>query len=143
MRLDKIVAATDFSEDSLLAVETAFNLNLEPGAAVYLLHVLDVPSGVDPMGAVGPSVSELQEEAEERLAELVPQNLDDAIDVQTAIVRGAPAKAIAEFARDKEADLIVVATHGRTGLARLVLGSTAESLLHQAPCQVLVTKHRR
>jgi len=50
------------------------------------------------------------------------------------------ARSIAQFAEEKEADLIVVGTHGRKGLSRMLMGSTAETLLRQAPCKVLVVK---
>ena len=61
---------------------------------------------------------------------------------EAAALEGKPAKMIADFAREKDADLIVVGTHGRTGLDRLLMGSTAEGLLREAPCQVLVVKHQ-
>ncbi len=58
------------------------------------------------------------------------------------LTEAAPAKAIAEFAQEKDADLIVVGTHGKKGVTRALLGSTAESLLRQSPCQVLVVKQK-
>ncbi|MBI4455323.1 MAG: universal stress protein [Acidobacteria bacterium] len=142
MNLRKIVVATDFSEASQAAVETAFSLTLESGAILYLLHVMDfVLEATAPMvGVVGPSIEELYREEMQRLQELIPQNWKKDVNIETAVLVGTAASEIASFAREKEADLIVVGTHGRTGLARVLMGSTAEGLLRQAPCQVLVVK---
>jgi len=135
-----IIAAIDFSESSLLAMETALSLAPDRGGILCLLHVLEVPRGIDPIGVLQPSIDELDAEALERLQELVPENPDKDIQIERLVVRGAPAKMIASQARKRATDLIVVGTHGRTGLARMLLGSTAESLLRQSPCQVLVVK---
>ncbi len=135
-----IVAAIDFSESSLLAMETALGLLPEQSGRLCLLHVLEVPRGIDPIGVLQPSIEELEAEAYERLQELVPDNPEKEIQIERVVVRGSPAKTIAAQARERSADLIVVGTHGRSGLARMLLGSTAEALLRKAPCQVLVVK---
>ena len=142
MNLKCIVAATDFSEASLIAVETAFNLTLESDATLYLLHIIEYPLVTDPMiGVVAPQTDDLSREASHRLQELIPRNLSR-VRVETAVLEGPAAREIAEFASKKHADLIVVGTHGRKGLTRVLMGSTAESLLRQAPCQVLVVKQK-
>jgi len=135
-----IIAAIDFSGSSLLAMETALSLAPDRGGTLCLLHVLEVPRGIDPIGVLQPSIAELDAEALDRLQELVPENLDKDIRIERFVVRGSPAKMIANQARERAADLIVVGTHGRKGLARMLLGSTAESLLRHSPCQVLVVK---
>ena len=135
-----IIAAIDFSESSLLAMETALSLIPDQGGILCLLHVLEMPRGIDPIGVLQPSIEELDAEALERLQELVPDNPDKDVQIERVVVRGSPAKTIASQARERSADLIVVGTHGRTGLARMLLGSTAEALLRRAPCQVLVVK---
>jgi nucleotide-binding universal stress UspA family protein len=137
---ENIVAAIDFSESSLLAMETALNLVSESGGVLHLLHVLEVPKGIDPIGVLQPSLQELEEEALERLKELVPDNPEAGTEIVRAVMRGSPARMIAQFAKEKQAGLIVVGTHGRTGLARMLMGSTAEALLRKAPCKVLVVK---
>jgi nucleotide-binding universal stress UspA family protein len=141
MKLNRIVVGTDFSEVSLRALEAAFGLDLESDATVYLVHVLETPAGADPMvGWAGPSFAELADEAMDRLATLIPENQLRGVTIERAVEIGRPAKVIADFARKKGADMIIVGTHGRTGFARVLMGSTAESLLREAPCQVLVVK---
>ena len=142
MRYGTIVIATDFSETSLLAMETGLKLAPESEAEVHLVHVFNPPVGMDPMGTVTPSLGDLEEEAKSQLEGLVPENIPEGVTIHPVVLRGMPTKTIAEFARDKDADLIVVGTHGRTGLGRLFMGSTAEALLRQAPCHVMVVKPR-
>ena len=140
VRPERVIAAIDFSESSLLAMETALHLMPETGGFLWLLHVLEMPRGIDPIGVLQPSIDELEAEALERLQELIPDNPEKEMQILRRVARGSPAKTIANEARETDADLIVVGTHGRTGLARMLLGSTAEALLRKAPCQVLVVK---
>lgn len=143
MNVKKIVVATDFSEVSLLAVETAAQLARESRATLFLVHVMEFPMGADVAAeSIYGSIEDLYKEQLQRLESWTPQNLGNDLAAQRAILRGSgtPAREIAEFARENNADLIVVGTHGRRGLGRLVMGSTAEGLLRWAPCKVLVVK---
>ncbi len=142
MRYETIVIATDFSEASLPAVKTGFKLAQDSEAEVYLLHVFNPPVGMDPMGTVEPSLDNLEEAAKSQLEGLVPEDTPEGVTVLPLVLRGMPTKTIAELAREKDADLIIVGTHGRTGLGRLFMGSTAEALLREAPCHVMVVKPR-
>ena len=142
MRYETIVIATDFSEASLPAVKTGFKLAQDSEAEVYLLHVFNPPVGMDPMGTVAPSLDNLEEAAKSQLEGLVPEDTPEGVTVFPLVLRGMPTKTIAELAREKDADLIIVGTHGRTGLGRLFMGSTAEALLREAPCHVMVVKPR-
>lgn len=141
MKSRAIVAATDFSDASLLAVETALDLVLDTDGSLYLLHVIDMPATYGPMiGPISESYEALKKSSMERLEDLIPENRSKSILIEKVVQWGSPASTIAEFAADRGADMIVVGTHGRTGLSRMLMGSTAESLLRQAPCQVLVVK---
>ena len=144
MNFHRVVVATDFSEESLSAMETAFDLTLEHANVVFLVHVIEPFVPNDPIGGLHPSVLAMNERALEELKALVPENREGDAEIQTTVLCDAsPSKAIACFAREENADLIVVGTHGRTGLTRMLMGSTAESLLRYSPCQVLVVKCRR
>jgi Universal stress protein UspA and related nucleotide-binding proteins len=79
------------------------------------------------------------DEALTRLRDLVPEAYRDTWKVEIAI--GRPADTIVRLARERRADLIVMATHGRTGLEHMVLGSVAEKVVRLAPCPVLTVKH--
>lgn len=143
MDLKRIVIATDFSEVSLLAVETGAQLARESCAELVLVHVMEFPRGADVAAeTLYGSVEEQYRQQLHRLQMWLPENLRDKTVAERTILRGSgtPARQIADFAQKKDADLIVVGTHGRKGLGRLVMGSTAEGLLRWAPCQVLVVK---
>ena len=147
MDLKNIVVATDFSDNSLPALKTAFSLTLDTKAALHLVHVIEIPATAP---AVGPAMAPVQAPIErlrrralQQMEQLIPADWETDIEVETHILAGNPAKEIAEFASEKNADLIVVGTHGRKGLPRVLLGSTAEALLREAPCQVLVVKPKQ
>lgn len=141
MNLEKIAVATDFTENSLPALEAAFGLLSEVTDRLYLIHVVEVPAtATPPMATMLPPIDQLYRAAEVRLAGLIPENWERDVDVETVVLSGSPATAISDFAREKKVDMIVVGTHGRKGLARVLMGSTAEILLREAPCQVLVVK---
>ena len=142
-----ILVATDFSAASEAATTYAFQLARSLGARVYLLHV--VPEGdVEVMAALrGYLQSNLSREAllqpfyseaEQRLTALVDSA--DAHDVvqERIVSTGQPASEIVSWAAAKQAQIILVGTHGRSGLDRMLLGSVAEHVLRLASCAVLV-----
>ena len=143
MTYQRVVVATDFSEASLSAVETAFDLTLEHADTVHLVHVVEPYVTHDPIGALHPSVKAMHDKVLTQLEALVPEDPGGDAEIRAAVLcDSSPSKAIAGFAREEAADLIVVGTHGRTGVTRMLMGNTAESLLRYSPCQVLVVKPR-
>lgn len=142
MDLKNIVAAVDFSDTSLLALETAFSLASETGATLHLLHVLDEHL-LAPIGPLRLTMAELREQRKEQMERLIPENWDDSVPIRRMVIEGDPASAVAEFALDHDADMIVAGTHGRKGVARVLMGSTAEKLLREAPCQILIVKSHK
>ncbi len=149
MNFQKIVVATDFSEASLTALETAYDLALQGGHTLYLVHVIEpyLVAG-DPTAMLHPSFEKTHQEARDRLEALIPEEWIDEEKAKSLVVKSSvliassPAQAMTRFAQDKNADLIIVGTHGRKGLTRMLMGSTAESLLRRSPCPVLVVKHK-
>jgi len=150
-----IVVAVDYSESGKLALERAFELASEKaGAELHVVNVLPVyQSGVaDTANGAWAGGLPTIEEASEQLRSYV----DKARDVFKAAHPGenlaflekmiahqrvsVPSEEIAQLAADVEADLIVLGTHGRRGVPRLILGSVAESTLRLAPCPVLVVR---
>ncbi len=140
MNLSRIIASSDFTENSLPAVEAAIDLASENSAVLHLVHVLEIPAVIPSPAATAVSMDHLYAAARERLARLIPDHRSVDLEVETVVLAGVPAAALADYAAEMEADMIVVGTHGRKGLKRALLGSTAESLLREAPCQVLVVK---
>jgi nucleotide-binding universal stress UspA family protein len=92
--------------------------------------------GGDGLYAIGPGDEKVLEDS---LAEIKPN--DRHVDFEHRMLVGDPAKEIVRLAREEDADLIVIGTHGRTGIARALLGSVAEVVVRRAPCPVLAYKH--
>jgi nucleotide-binding universal stress UspA family protein len=122
MRLNEVLFPTDFSSLSELAGEIARDTAKQVGARLHVLHV--VPLGTDPRLPA------------EELAR-VNRALGDGLRVETALLTGLAARNILAYAREKHIDLIVMGTHGRTGISRELLGSVAEKVVRLAPCPVL------
>jgi nucleotide-binding universal stress UspA family protein len=117
-----VLFATDFSDASSLAGQTAAEVARHYGARLHILHV--VPPVTDPMWAP----EALRAEAAE---------LENGLSIITAIASGRVARRIVEYAGRKGIDLIVLGTHGRTGVSHALLGSVAEAVIRQAQCRVL------
>jgi nucleotide-binding universal stress UspA family protein len=137
-----ILCAVDLSDASRAALRDAAQLARTCGAELTLLHVSTLVSGTDPFV---PSVEELmRQDAKTLERELQPWKEEAARlaerPVTIAVVHGRPADEIVAFARDRGFDLVVVATHGRSGVRRLVLGSVAEHVVREAPVPVLVVR---
>jgi len=135
IRIEKILYATDFSSYSNQAYFHAVALAENHGAVLTVVHVY-VP-GVKPAGGVPRGQTE-QEYWHEQLEQIRP--VDPRIPVYHVLLEGDPAAEIVRYARHTGIDLIVLGTHGRTGLERFLMGSVAEKVLREAPCSVLVVK---
>jgi nucleotide-binding universal stress UspA family protein len=141
-----ILAATDFSDPAAPAVTTAATEARLRGTPLVLLHSLyEAPS---PLAALGPMVISIPASTEGEL-EALEQAADSTLQTlleQTGqvgdrvVTRLAPTAAAVAEAKKRQASLIVVGTHGRTGLGRVALGSVAAAIVRQAPCSVLVVR---
>jgi nucleotide-binding universal stress UspA family protein len=143
-----ILAPTDFSPHSESAVRYACGLAERFGASVHLLHVLTevIPVGPDPMVApvLPPEYyQESEKESREALANLLDPAWGRPRSVETYVRWGSPVDVIVDQASSSAADLIVIATHGRTGLSHALLGSVAERIVREAPCPVLTIRDRK
>jgi nucleotide-binding universal stress UspA family protein len=133
-----IVHPTDFSENSQAAFEMACAMARDFSASLYVVHV-DPPSPVfAELGAIPPFPVN-KEALERKLAEI--QSANPAVKFTRLLVDGNEATEITAFAEKVHADLIVMGTHGRTGLGRLLMGSVAEEVLRRAPCPVMTIKN--
>jgi universal stress protein A len=134
MEIRQILAPTDFSACSKQAAVCAYEWAQTCGAKLMLLHVVvpeELPSYI---GFIPP---DLERQARLDLTQLLPTAEDAKVEVITQVVTGTPYLKIIETAQKEKADLIVIATHGRTGLSHLLMGSVAERIVCLAPCPVL------
>jgi nucleotide-binding universal stress UspA family protein len=128
----------DLSAASLRAVDTALQL-VEGPARVRIIHVLPVLAAAEP-GVIWDTVDDSgrSEHAAGAVRQLLSESGFDGLDV--SVVVGDPGHEIADFAEQAGADLIVLPSHGRTGLTRLLIGSVAERVVRLAHCPVLVLR---
>jgi nucleotide-binding universal stress UspA family protein len=143
--LRRILVPTDFSKSSRNALTYGAAFATRFGAELYLLHVVQdlalfIPEAVMVPPVVPPVeqfVSAARQALERALGELP---LPD-VRVTPEVVEGAPFEEIIRFARERDIDLIVMGTHGHTGLAHILMGSVAEKVVRRAPCPVLTVRH--
>jgi len=144
----RVLAPTDFSESSEEALRQACWLAERFGAELHILHVLTeiVPTGPDPlmMPVMPPQFYQDDEnKAQKALEEVVKPSWEKPASVKTAVRWGSAAEAIVDYASEQGIDLIVISTHGRTGLSHILLGSVAERIVREAPCPVLTIRRRK
>jgi nucleotide-binding universal stress UspA family protein len=146
MKIRSILLPTDFSECAGYALSYATSLARDAGAKIICVHVVEpvVPAvgytGMsEPLPLAGIS-EQLEESAERELPKIAGCEECSGIEVEETIVHGEAASEIVRVARERGVDLIVISSHGRTGLGRILFGSTAESVVRHAPCPVLVVK---
>ena len=143
--IQKIMVPIDFSEASEAAARYAAALARTVSASVHLIHVLEVvPFAPGPLefyaGESEPAREARYEAACTRLNALAASMTANATRVTTEVRSGATADRIGEAVIDYGADLVVMSTHGRTGLSHLLLGSVAERLIRTARCPVLAIR---
>ena len=141
---NKILTAIDFSENSDYAFDYALTLAKQFDSQLTILHVINEP--VDLRGFYVPHISfeqlekEIEEGAEKMMAKFCSSKMGDFTNFTTSIVTGIPYEEIIRSAREAAASLIVLGTHGRTGLDHLIFGSTAERVVRGASCPVLTIR---
>jgi nucleotide-binding universal stress UspA family protein len=144
MEIKKILFPTDFSEGALNALPYAVDIAKSYGAKLYMLHVIyDIAtaSGLHvPHVSVDEMYKELDISAKKELERFGVDIIKDIKDVEYTVIRGIPYEEILKFAKEKNIDLIVIGTHGRKGLDRVLFGSTAERVVRNASCPVLTVR---
>jgi universal stress protein A len=143
--ISRILVPVDFSPHSDFTLQYAARLAARLGAELHVIHAVEpIPSAaLAGEGFYLPDVSELQAalvaEATRRLDQSRAALSTDVV-VTTEALTGHPPQVIAQAAQDRKCDLIAIGTHGRTGIAHLVMGSVAERVTRLAPCPVLIVR---
>ncbi|MBI4840954.1 MAG: universal stress protein [candidate division NC10 bacterium] len=143
LRLAQILAPTDFSEHSSYALRQAAELARTFGAKLVLLHVVSnealesISKAHIPPHPVDKVYEDLGQEVREQYAKHVPPGVRNTLETEILVLPGVPSLEIVRAARLKGVDLIMMATHGRTGLSHALVGSVTERVVRKAPCPVL------
>ncbi|MDB6032813.1 MAG: uspa protein [Verrucomicrobiales bacterium] len=144
IQIKRILVPIDFSAQSIKALHYALSFAGQYGAKLIVLNVVEPAIYPSELGYIPSEIAALHENvmknAKERLRELVSKRLPSETATEHQVRVGSPFLEIAAAAKEMEADLIVIATHGYTGLRHVFLGSTAERVLRHAPCPVLTVR---
>ena len=144
VQLKKVLVPIDFSEPSLKALKYAVAFAGQFGASICLVHVVEPASFLNDVRNVPLAVSdrEIANTLHHKLVMLARKEIDPLTPVHPLVCIGKPFDEIVKTAKTFNADLIIIATHGRTGFKRAILGSTAERVVQHAPCPVLVVRQK-
>lgn len=146
VEIRKILYATDFSKLSEWALGYALYLARQLSAELHCVHVVDdsyqywltLDAAAIP---AGPPIEQILEAAEKQLAEFVAGKIPDDVTAKKKLLRGRPFVQIIRHAREQQMDLIVLGTHGHSGLTHILMGSVAEKVVRKSPCPVLTIRH--
>jgi len=144
VQVKKVLVPIDFSESSLKALKYAVAFAGQFGASICLVHVVEPASFLDDVHNVPLAVSdrEVANKLHHKLVMLARKEIDPVTPVHPLVCIGKPFDEIVRTAKTFKADLIIIATHGRTGFKRTLLGSTAERVVQYAHCPVLVVRQK-
>lgn len=142
--IKKILVPMDFSDCARKALQYAIPFAKEHNATVTLLHIVPPIYTMGEFGGIEyPQLqAEMQANGHKALAKLIADDIRDQVPSESLVRLGAPAHEIVETARKLESDLIILSTHGRTGLKHLLLGSVSEHVVRWAPCPVLIVREQ-
>jgi nucleotide-binding universal stress UspA family protein len=140
--LKKILCPIDHSDCSKEALKYAVSFAMKDEAKLYLLHIIDIRSfneGLDAMTKQIPD-EETLEQLRKKLLDCIPEEIRDEMEIEATVIQGIPFAEIISTAREKEIDMIVIGSHGRTGISHMMLGSVSEKVVRKAPCPVLTVR---
>jgi len=144
MEIKRILFATDFSEGSSNSLPYAVDIAKKYGAKLYFVHVVyDVAKTSGwyvPHASLDEVYKDMEKNAKVQLEKSVIEEMRGNKDVEYSVLKGVPYEEISRFAEETKIDLIVIGTHGRKGLDRMLFGSTAEQVVRHAPCPVLTVR---
>ncbi len=135
----RILVPTDGSDGARAAFDHAVTLASQSGAELHVVNAVD-PTLVPPEVGAGDLVDALQQSGQALVETLRERGEAAGLTVETAVLTGDPPEAIRRYAEDHGVDLVVMGTHGRTGLDRWLLGSVAERVIRTSPAPVLTVR---
>ena len=144
MEIKSILFPTDFSEGSSQALQYAVDMAKKYGAKLYIVHVIyDIAKATGwyvPHVSIDEMYKEIQEGAKKELEKFGVEELGGVKNIERSVLMGVPHEEIMNFAKKNKIDLIIMGTHGRKGIDRILFGSTAAQVVRFAPCPVLTVR---
>ncbi len=144
--LHRILIPTDFSKFSQVALNYASAFAEKFAAELYLLHVIQdlsvfIPDMITVAPPPVPTVEQMTKAVQEAFDRLIKDNRLERFQIHRDVREGTPFYEIVRYAKEQNIDLIIMGTHGHTGLTHMLLGSVTEKVVRKAPCPVLTVRH--
>jgi nucleotide-binding universal stress UspA family protein len=144
MEIKSILFPTDFSEGSAQALQYAVDMSKRYGAKLYVIHVIyDIAKATGwyvPHVSMDEMYKDIQEGAKKELERFGVEELAGVKNVERRVMTGVPHEEIINFVSANKIDLIIMGTHGRKGIDKILFGSTAAQVVRHAPCPVLTVR---
>lgn len=140
---DDILLPTDGSPAAEAAIGHAMHAANQNGAVIHAVHVLEVTEQGDITDDIENNEDEFRTGAEELLKPLIDAAEEAGVESVEEVVEGKAHGKLVEYVEDHDIDLVVMATHGKSGLSRVLLGSTAEKVVRHSPAPVLTVREQR
>jgi nucleotide-binding universal stress UspA family protein len=144
MEIKNILFPTDFSEGSAQALQYAVDMSKRYGAKLYVVHVIyDIAKATGwyvPHVSMDEMYKDIQEGAKKELERFGVEELAGVKNVERRVITGVPHEEIINFVGANKIDLVIMGTHGRKGIDKILFGSTAAQVVRHAPCPVLTVR---
>ena len=142
INIKNIVCPVDHSDCSKEALKYAVSFAIKDNSKLYLLHVIDIRTFDESINAMTPQIPDDKTLAQlkTKLLDCIPEEMRDDMNVEALVVQGIPFVEIISTAKRNDVDMIVLGSHGRTGISHMMMGSVSEKVVRKAPCPVLTVR---
>ena len=137
-----ILCPIDHSDCSKEALKYAVSFAMKDKSRLYLLHVIDIRAFDESIDTMTPQIpdDETLKQLKTKLLDCIPEEIRDDMNVEALVVQGIPFVEIISTAKENDIDMIVIGSHGRTGITHMMMGSVSEKVVRKAPCPVLTVR---
>ncbi|MGR3301283.1 MAG: universal stress protein [Candidatus Scalindua sp.] len=142
INIKNILCPIDHSDCSKEALKYAVSFAIKDNSKLYLLHVIDIRAFDESITTMTPQIpdDETLKRLKTKLLDCIPEEIRDDMDVEALVVQGIPFVEIISTAKKDDIDMIVIGSHGRTGITHMMMGSVSEKVVRKAPCPVLTVR---
>ena len=142
INIKNILCPVDHSDCSKEALKYAVSFAMKDNSKLYLLHVIDIRAFDESINAMTTQIpdDETLKQLKTKLLDCIPEEIRDDMDVEALVVQGIPFVEIISTAKKNDIDMIVLGSHGRTGITHMMMGSVSEKVVRKAPCPVLTVR---
>ncbi len=142
INIKNILCPVDHSDCSKEALKYAVSFAMKDNSKLYLLHVIYILAFDESINAMTPQIPDDKtlKQLKTKLLDCIPEEIRDDMDLEALVVQGIPFVEIISTAKKNDIDMIVLGSHGRTGITHMMMGSVSEKVVRKAPCPVLIVR---